>query len=148
MAAWDHLAGADEESLASYKLSRTEKPRWEPPVLTFLIERHGGTVLGSSRADLQQWTVDLDSRTAEAVHAGHRQLRAMNARLDVRRLVRDVARAVNAEEREDPRIRWHRAIACPVLSRIVPGGGAPKQTVHGRRRRVRDALAVELRELG
>lgn len=46
-------------------LSRMEQIVWEPPVLTFVIARHGGMVLGSTRAELQHWAVDLNKMTAE-----------------------------------------------------------------------------------
>ena len=60
--------------MAGHKLiGRMENVEWHPPILTFLIERHGGTVLGSARAELQRWTVDLDRRTATCERVGHRQ---------------------------------------------------------------------------
>jgi hypothetical protein len=44
-------------------LNRMEKPIWNPPILTFRIERHGAAALGSSRAEVQEWTVDLERMT-------------------------------------------------------------------------------------
>ena len=88
--AWPDLEGSDQEGMAPYKLTedRIEKPAWEPPVLTFVIERHGGTAQGSSRADLQTWVVDLDAGTANPEITGRRQLRPMSPRLDVRAIAR------------------------------------------------------------
>jgi hypothetical protein len=63
-AVWDDLSG-DDGGMEAHKLSRMENPIWNPPVLTFRIERHGGTVLGSSRAVVQEWTVDLERLTAD-----------------------------------------------------------------------------------
>ena len=49
---WDDLGGSDC-GMAGHKLiGRMEHVEWNPPVLTFTIERHGGTVLGSTRAEL------------------------------------------------------------------------------------------------
>jgi hypothetical protein len=73
-AAWPYLTGADDHAMRSFKLSRIEGPSWESPILRFVIERHGGTVPGSKRAELQAWEVNLDAATAEAFGAGFRQL--------------------------------------------------------------------------
>jgi hypothetical protein len=57
------------------KIERIEEATWEDPIFTFVIERHGRTVHGSSRAELQRWTVDLDAGTATtAASHSHRQL--------------------------------------------------------------------------
>ena len=45
------------------KLGRMEKVEWQPPYLTFSIERHGATVKGSTRAELQNWQVDTSHRS-------------------------------------------------------------------------------------
>lgn len=56
--AWVSLAGGDETRMDASKLEgRMEKVTWTPPVLTFTIERHGETVMGSSRSRLYRWTV-------------------------------------------------------------------------------------------
>jgi hypothetical protein len=36
-----------------------EDVTWEPPVLRFAVERHGRTVAGSTRADLQNMGMDI-----------------------------------------------------------------------------------------
>jgi hypothetical protein len=57
---WDDLGG-DNGGMAGIKLiRRMEQVEWHRPIPIFLIERHGGTVLGSTRAELQRWSVDLD----------------------------------------------------------------------------------------
>jgi hypothetical protein len=47
MPVWADLEGASDEAMEPWKLGRMENPEWLPPVLTFVVERHGGTVLGS-----------------------------------------------------------------------------------------------------
>jgi len=50
-ACWDEFAGSEAEGMAGYKLhGRVDDVHWDSPVLTFVIERHGETVLGSTRA--------------------------------------------------------------------------------------------------
>ena len=67
---WDDLGG-DNGGMAGHKLiRRMERVEWHRPILTFLIERHGGTVLGSTRAELQRWSVDLDRGTATCERDG------------------------------------------------------------------------------
>jgi hypothetical protein len=52
-AAWDDLSIARGSGMEPDKLyDRMEKVHWEPPLLLFVIERHGGTVQGSTRAEL------------------------------------------------------------------------------------------------
>jgi hypothetical protein len=50
---WGLLGGSSQEGTTADKLSgRIENLRWQPPYLLFQIERHGGTVMGSSRAEI------------------------------------------------------------------------------------------------
>ena len=54
---WDDFTG-DSGGMTPSKLhDRMEEVFWEPPILDFVIERHGGTVMGSTRAELQYWTI-------------------------------------------------------------------------------------------
>src|SRR3990172_4427109 len=55
---WDELDGSHLEGMRAYKLvGRMEEVEWRPPTLSFTIERHGGVMYGSSRAELQEWYV-------------------------------------------------------------------------------------------
>jgi hypothetical protein len=38
---------------------RTEKLVWDPPILTFRIERHYGWQVGFEHSQVQQWSLDL-----------------------------------------------------------------------------------------
>jgi hypothetical protein len=47
-ACWDELTG-DDGGMEAYKLlNRMEDVAWNPPLLTFVIERHGGTARGQN----------------------------------------------------------------------------------------------------
>src|SRR6266508_7016099 len=86
-ACWHQLDGGNERGMEPGKLrGRTEDMVWEPPLLRFRLERHGGTVQGSSRADLQDWTIDTNAATATVSVRGYRQLHRQETRLDVRAL--------------------------------------------------------------
>jgi hypothetical protein len=54
---WDDFSG-DHGGMEGRKLlGRMEDVAWNLPLLTFTIERHGGTALGSTRATLQEWVM-------------------------------------------------------------------------------------------
>ena len=58
---WHTILGGDAGGMDGYKLrDRMEQPRWEPPILKFRVERHGSTVCGSTRAEIQQWEIDTN----------------------------------------------------------------------------------------
>src|SRR5690348_12613078 len=65
-AAWEGLEiGGDDSNMAPYKpVGRTENLAWNPPLLTFDIERHGQTFLGSVYATVYSWSIDLSTGTA------------------------------------------------------------------------------------
>lgn len=70
---WDEFVG-DHGGMEPQKLlGRMEDVLWRPPILGFVIERHGGTVMGSSRAELQHWTVDVEHKTAITGVKGYRR---------------------------------------------------------------------------
>jgi hypothetical protein len=147
-AAWPSFAGADDEAMASWKLSRIEDPEWRPPLLTFLIERHGAVALGGTRADLQHWTVNLDTLTASPEPAGRRQLRPLVPRLKVEPLVAEIVELVAAGV-EDDRLGWStdRQTVRVRISKIIPADGF-QQTVAGRRKRFRDKLTAAMAASG
>jgi hypothetical protein len=70
---WDEFTG-DYGGMEGYKLlGRIEDVMWQPPKLAFTIERHGGTVMGSTRAELQHWEVNVEQKTAVIVKCGQDQ---------------------------------------------------------------------------
>ena len=150
--AWDGFDGGDESAMAARKirrLGRVGSLAWTPPVLTFRMERHGGTVLGSTRAEIQEWTVDLDARTATAETVGRRQLRPMRKRLDVAAVAEEIIAAVN-ERADDPRLKWSKdGGSVQVLATVaVNPDHAPQQTLDGRRKRLKEKVKPGLAEIG
>lgn len=141
---WHELAG-DHGGMEGRKLlGRMEDVAWNPPLLTFTIERHGATVLGSTRATLQEWTVDLEKWTAYCVEARSRQVRPIQPRLDVRPLAEEIASLI-VSRKEDDRLRWYEDGRVRVLiGKVLPEGSAVKQTLAGRRSRFWTALAERL----
>ena len=65
--AWQEFDGSDRCGMKNDKLTRIENARWDPPCLEFTIERHGGTVLGSSRGELQHWMINIIGSSQRSV---------------------------------------------------------------------------------
>ena len=145
---WGKFAGSGDEAMAPHKLRRMEAASWNPPRLVFVVERHGGTAMGSSRAELQRWTLDMEKLTAGCEQVGHRQVLPMQARLDVRPLADEIARLI-VSRTDDARLKWYDdGRVRLVIGKIIPADSAVKQTLDGRRRRFRNALAGLLEGLG
>ena len=154
---WEHLEGSDAEGMEAWKLERMEEPHWQPPVLTFTIERHGGTVMGSTRAELQHWTVNVDEGIASCgTLRGHRQVEPMAKRLRVEPVVEELVQLIN-EGREDQRLKWSRdGLRVTVshrkaieIAEVQQGAISPyRQTIEGRSKRLSKALAAKLEEAG
>ena len=145
---WDDLGG-DNGGMAGHKLiRRMARVEWHRPILTFLIERHGGTVLASTRAELQPWSVDLDRGTATCERTGHRQLSPMARRVDVGPIADEVARKIASGEADD-QLSWLGDGRVRVeVGKIFPAQSGYKQTVRCRRMRLREALIERLSTKG
>lgn len=139
-AAWDELSGDDGGMEADKLLDRMEKPIWNPPVLNFRIERHGAASLGSSRAEVQEWTVDLERLTASVKVAGRRQIGPLKPRLDVKAIAADLCSVILTGNQDD-RLKWDGTSKVRVLiGKVLPERSAVKETLAYRRKRLRDEL--------
>ena len=147
-ASWDEFTG-DDGGMAGHKLlARMEDVTWNPPVLRFVIERHGGTVLGSTRAELQHWEVNVEKKTAVIVKHGHRQLEPMADRIYPKPLVERILAAIRSgSENELVSFRDDGSISLNTTT-IFPSGSAFNMTLAGRRKRLREAVAAVLLKEG
>lgn len=146
--AWPEIEGADEEKTEAWKLSRAEDVTWQSPELGFTLERHGATVLGSSRAQLHTWAVNIETKRAGHEVTGYRQLRPRSKRWDPEP---DVSRLVEAVLRgqDDPNIRWgsgKQDFRVVGVGKLVPG--TAKETITDRRRRFRVLMQERLKDAG
>lgn len=153
---WWYLSGAGEGKMGKGKLERIEQVSWAPPNLRFIVERHGGTVMGSSRAELIRWTVDVNEGIASSEPAGHRQLYKMAGRLNVR-LGADEILDIIAQDKDDVRLRWspdrqrvtillRRTLEQAAAEQGVPSGYA--STMEGRTKRLKKELTPRLEAAG
>ncbi len=131
------------------KLARMEAVRWEPPLLSFMIERHGAVALGSTRAGLQRWRVDLGRIRASCVKdRSYCQLLPRAERVKAEPVAAELAEAISAG-RADDRLSWGRdGSVRVVLTKVFPYGSGYMQTIAGRRKRFRAALTELLIERG
>lgn len=142
---WDDIDKPDVK-LYAFKLDRAESLEWDSPNLRFDIERHGGTALGSSRAELQTWWVDLKKGEADYFESGYRQIKPRQRPWYADEPAREVAQLIINKQR-DARLKWLSDQKVQVLTReIIPKG--PKQTVDGRRQRFYKALDKRLESEG
>ena len=146
---WEEFKGSDLESTEGYKLvGRMEEVYWTPPLLTFKIERHGGTVLGSSRADLHKWTLNLENKTAECKISGYRQLTPRQPNLNVKKIAEEIIPII-ISKKLDERIKWYPDGTVRILiGEIIPSYSASQPTVANRRKRFRKAMDELLGNLG
>lgn len=148
-ACWDGFRGSGEGGMKDDKLvGRMESVHWHSPILSFVIERHGGTVNGSTRAELQHWEVNLDDQTACIVKEGHRQLQTMAPRVSVKAVAEEIATLI-VSGRDDERIlRLDDGSVKVRASRVFPDGSGYKRTVEGRRKRLLECVRDRLVERG
>jgi hypothetical protein len=142
--------------MGAWKIQRDDGPEdvtWDPPCLSFTILRHGGIEMGSSRAERQLWTLNLDRRTADQMRIGHRQLRPNAQKLDVKLLADNVCTVVREGPGSASRlvsggvVVWKNAAELTVFhGKIV--GGAYERTVSGRRKRFRADLMTKMGVIG
>lgn len=146
---WDQLEGGTETEMAGFKLhNRTEGMHWEPPLLTFEIVRHGAAVLGSIYAEIQIWTVDLQKKTATVTDTNRRRvIGERQSPVNVEPIADEIADAIR-NGREDPRLKWYSESKVQVrIGKVLLAKSAVRQTLDGRRARLREAIRKRLQPL-
>jgi hypothetical protein len=150
---WREFDGSTDSRMAHGKLGRAEDMEWNQPVLSFVVERHGAAVLGSSRAERQQWTVNLETKTANQFTIGYRQIRPTAPRLDVKPIAARVYEAVrqrpdsNSDLITQGILAWKDDQILVQHGKLIPGGGYA-MTVSGRRKRFRAELKFLMATIG
>jgi hypothetical protein len=156
VASWHELSGSGEASMGPQKILRGEGPEevtWSPPYLSFVIDRHGGTVLGSTRAERQRWVLNLEMGTADHSLIGFRQLRPVAPKMDVKGLAYAVCKAIEEGPSSASRlvsdgiVVWTNDDALTVYhGKIV--SGSYQRTVSGRRKRFIADLKSKMEVIG
>lgn len=148
-ACWDELKGSNDSNMIGGKLyGRTEELEWNPPILSFKIERHGATVNGSSRAHRHLWSVNVENGEASRKDCGYRQLTPISPRYNAKFDAEEVVKIILSGE-DDKRLIWkqdRREVKVDIAT-IVPMGGS-NETEKARRKRFRTACETMLKEHG
>jgi len=145
-----HLFTGDYGGMTGHKLkNRMEDILWDPPLLTFTIERHGAALLGSTRAELQRWSIDARQGAVSCQESSYRQLHPRSPRLDVDPLAKEVVARIAIQEDHEC-LKWSKGRRRVTIrtGKIIPAEGMPKQTLIGRRKRLSRALRIRLEEAG
>jgi hypothetical protein len=147
--AWDQFGGSGDGGMKGEKLfGRMESVVWSPPRLSFVIERHGATVNGSSRADLQHWVVDFEAKTATLEKVGRRQLDPMQPRLKVEPLAEEIGNLITSGQEHEWLTWFGKGRVRVLIGKILPDGSAVKQTLECRRKRLWKALTAGMEPSG
>ena len=145
---WDALKITNRQGMRPDKLHRMEEVDWDPPRLSFLIERHGGTVRGSVNAEVQGWIIDVEQQIGSCTDSGTRLVGERKARLNFAPLVEQVVLIIE-DRKEDSRLQWLSDSRVRVgIGAIIPSDSGAQQTVAGRRRRFGKLLEQALQHQG
>ena len=149
---WHCFTGGEIVGMAGYKLvGRMEQVSWQPPVLSFVIERHGAPTLGSTRAELQHWEVDLEKHIATLTGTRPRQIRPPQApirRAEMESLAGQIASLIE-DRTEDDRVKWNAdGTVHVIVSKLFARDLAARATVESRRRRFANKLETVLATRG
>lgn len=141
---WDEFSGGNGGMEAKKLHGRMEGVFWKPPILEFVIERHGGTAIGSSRAELQRWTLDVEKKTRKLGSHGYRQLYRRQTPLDIKPIADELTRLITSGSCDDW-LKWSGDERVQIRTgRIFPDDSASKDTVKERGKRLRKDLAERL----
>lgn len=134
---WPGFAGHDQTRLRPHRLLQAEDLTWEPPYLCFAIERHGATMLGSSRAEIEYWHVDLDREEAILAGQSWRQLYPRRPPWNAKPVAEELAQAI-LQGREHPALTWQGPNTVRVRTKeVIPDyDRSPRRTLGGRQSRL------------
>jgi len=142
---WNDFMGHDSEGMNADKLiGRMKDLEWNSPEFSFKIERHGAFMLGSTRAEIQMWTLNLDTRVARCGDGGFRQMTPNAKALKVEPLAAKITKLILAG-RKSPNLHWRSDGSVQVrIGRIIPAKSSPRRTITGRRKHFRRSLTPML----
>lgn len=144
---WESLGGSCDQNTTFDKVYRAENLSWKPPILSFVLERHGGTVNGSSRAELHHWEVNVAAGVAEIAKTGHRQLCPMDKRMNTDAIAQETAKLIQSRAQHES-LKWVEPGVYVVvqIGKVIPE--TVKQTTAARRARYSERLDSIMHDLG
>lgn len=143
---WDSFQDSNLEGMSGSKLiGRMEKVFWDPPCIKFEIERHGSMNLGSTRANMQKWEVNINQGEVELISSNEYREKIPRERpVYVKPIAEEIANAV-IQRKNHPNLEWKSHNCVKVLiGHLLPQKGSFKTTVESRRKRFRQKLGEML----
>jgi len=137
---WDLLPNSALHATSAYKIGRAEDVHWEPPVLSFVLERHGATAMGSTRAELHLWRLNLETGNLEGDTTRYRQLYPRAKSLNVNPIAENLAKAIISKDTSDERLDWKNSNRVKLRMALIIPDDTHARTVVDRRKRFRKAL--------
>jgi len=148
--AWDDLDKSIDDKTTSEKIKhRAEKLQWNPPVLQFMIERHGAVARGSIRAELLLWEVNVETGKAEMnPHSGrYKEIGVRQPRYKPEKDAESILSKI-LNKNKDEWLTWKNNDTVRInIGKIIPYSG-PKDTVTRRRRRLGEEIQKRLESNG
>jgi hypothetical protein len=151
---WPSFVGSELSAMDARKLHRAESLSWHAPVVSFIVERHGAIVQGSTRAELQGWQVNLETGSARCESNGYRQLSPKAKSLDVKPIARCVCTAAmqgpasSCDLVRTGVLVWTGEDELSVKHGVLIPDVSYRQTVQDRRRRFRKELEDQMNAIG
>ena len=145
---WRGFWGASDTGMDMMMLEGMEVPAWNPPLLSFVIERPGGVIWsGPTPPELQEWVVDTETLWAKPFKNSYREVRLRAPSFHAKPAVDAVIALVEAQS-DDRNLEWskERDKVTILVRKIVPRGSS--KTVEGRIARFRAVLEDEMAALG
>lgn len=149
MRCWYKFYGSRAKRMHRHKLqNRMEDVQWNPPILTFIVERHDKLNVGSTRAERQEWQLHLKLKTAWCETVGYRQVKPRQPFLKVRPIAENIFQLI-MDHREDKRLKWHDDGSVDVyVDWDVPYSSGFKETVRARQVRLLKEMDKLMSETG
>ena len=97
-----------------------EEVEWNPPTLSFTIQRYRVTLLGSATSERQRWAVNVDTKEALCYNAGSGQTTPSQPPLNVEPIAEEVVRLVKNHQKTEW-LKWQNdGSVHVVMGKVLP----------------------------
>ncbi len=106
---WNDFEGSHQENMKADKLGnrQMEEVEWEPPILSFTIERYRVTLLGSAQTERHRWEVNVGTKEAICYNPGFRRIQPRQPPRNVAPIVKEVVRLIRSHQ-ETEWLKWNK----------------------------------------
>ncbi len=106
---WNDFEGSHQENMKAEKLGnrQMEEVEWEPPILSFTIERYRVTLLGSAQTERHRWEVNVGTKEAICYNPGFRRIQPRQPAHNADPIVKEVVRLIRNHQ-ETEWLKWNK----------------------------------------